>query len=101
VFYSANFSEWLMVMGVTYCMGDFCQSKFELQNGRLLKIYLMAKVPPNLVVCGIDADQWPASLLGGTDFTESSSYFLAVLHVSRLPKVINLCITTICYVHIH
>jgi len=64
--------------------------KLWLQNGKLLKMYLMAKVPPTIGVCGIDADRGPASLLGGTGFTESFSYFLAVVHVLRLLKIINL-----------
>jgi hypothetical protein len=46
-------------------------------------MYLVAKVPPTLGVCGIDADQWPGSLLGGTGFTVSFSYFLTVLHVLK------------------
>jgi hypothetical protein len=37
VFYSASFSEWLRVMGVTYCMGDFCHSKFEVTKWKTIK----------------------------------------------------------------
>jgi hypothetical protein len=35
----------------------FVRVSLKLQNGKLLKMYLMAKVPPTLGVCGIDADQ--------------------------------------------
>ena len=37
VFYSASFLEWLRVVGVTYCMGDFCETMCEVTNWKAIK----------------------------------------------------------------